>query len=192
MRRIRALTPNERSLWAHVAKSVKRVKRGDIKAEMSMQELLEPTLLEPIVEPVPALETKAILAQVVSVIPVIKPQNPPLEAIERSLRRTIKRGKTQIDAKLDLHGLYQDEAHQALLSFIGRSRQKGHNLVLIVTGKGGKKLSYDTYSETGILRRLVPIWLSDASLRQSVIGFEEAALNHGGAGALYLRLRRNK
>jgi DNA-nicking Smr family endonuclease len=43
-----------------------------------------------------------------------------------------------------------------------------------------------------VLRRVVPHWLRLPELRALVLGFEEAAPQHGGAGALYVRLRRRR
>jgi DNA-nicking Smr family endonuclease len=108
------------------------------------------------------------------------------------LRQKIVRGRIDIEAAIDLHGMDQEEAHHALSSFIRRAHGRAQKLVLVVTGKGKTALS-DPSSlarESGILRRLVPHWLRAFELRGMVLGFEEAAQIHGGAGALYVRLRR--
>ena len=106
--------------------------------------------------------------------------------LERRERQRISRGLLAIEGRIDLHGLYQAEAHAALVGFLMRARAAGHARVLVVTGKGGE----DAYAERGVLRRSVPHWLRGADLRPIVLGFEEAARHHGGAGALYVRLRR--
>ncbi|GEP08290.1 Smr/MutS family protein [Methylobacterium gnaphalii] len=110
--------------------------------------------------------------------------------LERRERMGLRRGTLAIDARIDLHGLYQADAHAALIGFLLRSRQAGHARVLVVTGKGGDAAMDGTFSERGVLRRSVPHWLRGAELRAVVLGFEEAARHHGGAGALYVRLRR--
>ncbi|MCJ2084370.1 Smr/MutS family protein [Methylobacterium sp. J-090] len=125
--------------------------------------------------------------------PVIAP--PPLApGLERRVRLAFRRGALQVDARIDLHGMYQAEAHGALTGFLMRARAAGHTHVLVVTGKGGigkGGLDYDdAFSERGVLRRSVPHWLRAPELRGFVLGFEEAARHHGGAGALYVRLRR--
>jgi DNA-nicking Smr family endonuclease len=190
MKRVRALTPHERALWSFVARSVKPVKRGAIKADMSMEELLDAPEKVNKSQPIEVKSTD--LAQLEkNVQKTIRPQMPPLAPIERNLRRKLNRGKVNIDAKLDLHGMRQDEAHNTLISFVTRAAHHEKQLVLIVTGKGERKLTYNNeFSETGVLRRMVPLWLSDPSLRNFVIGFEEAAIGHGGSGALYVRLRK--
>ena len=124
------------------------------------------------------------------------PQNPasgfaPLTALERRLRQRLSRGRTQVDAVMDLHGLRQDQAHSALRHFLFNAQASGAKLVLVITGKGGRSPDLSSYhSETGVLRRGVPQWLRAPELRGVVVGFEEAAHHHGGSGALYVRIRR--
>lgn len=107
--------------------------------------------------------------------------------LERRERRGLERGTLAIEARIDLHGLYQAEAHAALVGFVLRAHAAGHARVLVVTGKGAEG---DPYSERGVLRRSVPHWLRGPDLGRLVLGFEQAARHHGGAGALYVRLRR--
>jgi DNA-nicking Smr family endonuclease len=121
--------------------------------------------------------------------PVLAPAAPTAPGLERRVRLALRRGALQVDARIDLHGMYQAEAHGALIGFLMRARATGHTHVLVVTGKGGPTYD-DAFSERGVLRRSVPHWLRAPELRTVVLGFEEAARHHGGAGALYVRLRR--
>jgi DNA-nicking Smr family endonuclease len=121
--------------------------------------------------------------------PVLAPAPPTAPGLERRVRLALRRGALQVDARIDLHGMYQAEAHGALIGFLMRARASGHTHVLVVTGKGGPTYD-DAFSERGVLRRSVPHWLRAPELRTVVLGFEEAARHHGGAGALYVRLRR--
>lgn len=121
------------------------------------------------------------------------PASPGAPGLERRERRGLERGTLTIEARIDLHGLYQAEAHAALVGFLLRSRAAGHARVLVVTGKGGEGFGgrdRGGFSERGVLRRSVPHWLRGPELRGLVLGFEEAARHHGGGGALYVRLRR--
>jgi DNA-nicking Smr family endonuclease len=86
----------------------------------------------------------------------------------------------------------QDEAHFALLNFLPRAQGSGHGVVLVITGKGGAAGGQGLLDERGILRRMVPHWLRLPDLRSLVVGFEEASPQHGGSGALYVRLRRRR
>ncbi|MGN8095343.1 Smr/MutS family protein [Methylobacterium sp. 22177] len=113
----------------------------------------------------------------------------PTAGLERTAKLGLRRGRLAIEARIDLHGMVQAEAHAALTGFLLRARAAGHSYVLVVTGKGGPGYA-DAFSERGVLRRSVPHWLRGPDLRGIVLGFEEAARHHGGGGALYVRLRR--
>lgn len=115
----------------------------------------------------------------------------PLAPLERRLKRRLTSGKAQVDDVLDLHGLTQAQAHRRLNHFLWRSAENGAKLVLIITGKGAPITADEGHAtERGILRRNTPHWLRSPELRAIVLSVEEAALPHGGAGALYVRLRR--
>ena len=116
-----------------------------------------------------------------------KPSPPPLQPLDRRTRQRVARGREQIDARMDLHGLTQAEAHAALSRFLNAASARGARLVLIITGKGGRG-----DGERGVLRRQVPHWLALPEFRDLVIGYEDAHIAHGGAGALYVRLRRRR
>jgi DNA-nicking Smr family endonuclease len=104
------------------------------------------------------------------------------------MKRRLARGTESIDARLDLHGLTQAEGHHALIGFLRSAQARGCRLVLVITGKGGG----DPYSDRGVLRRQVPLWLRLPELRSMIVGFEPAAIGHGGEGALYVRLRQRR
>ena len=112
---------------------------------------------------------------------------PPLDSlggIDRANAERLKRGQTDIEARLDLHGLTQSQAHEALAGFVANSQAAGRRCVLVITGRG--RLG------TGILRSAVPRWLAEPRLRRHLLGIAPAQPRHGGAGALYLLLRRNR
>src|SRR5205807_7223823 len=113
-----------------------------------------------------------------------KPITPPLAPLGRRERAQLSRGRKEIDARLDLHGMTQTRAHRALAGFLQRAHHDGLTFVLVITGKGRSG------GESGVLRRQVPEWLSLPEFRAFVVGFEEAGVGHGGEGALYVRIRR--
>jgi DNA-nicking Smr family endonuclease len=118
----------------------------------------------------------------------LKPDKPPpLAPLGRRERSQLSRGRKEIDARLDLHGMTQTRAHRALKSFLQRASSHGLTFVLVITGKGR---AVGPESERGVLRRQVPEWLSLPEFRMLVVGFEEAHIGHGGEGALYVRVRR--
>ena len=119
----------------------------------------------------------------------VAPALPPLSAIDRRARQKIARGHVEIGARIDLHGMKQHEAKERLSAFLHRAQAGGKSLVLVITGKG---TAAPEGAERGVLRRAVPLWLALPELRPLVIGFEEAVPSHGGAGALYVRIRRSR
>lgn len=102
--------------------------------------------------------------------------------IEPNRKRRIERAREDIGARLDLHGLDQDRARAVLHAFVLRAHQDGLRAVLIITGKG-------TLGD-GVLRRRTPQWLAEGPVRAVVAGISEASRTHGGAGALYVALKR--
>jgi DNA-nicking Smr family endonuclease len=99
----------------------------------------------------------------------------------------LSRGRKDIDARIDLHGLTQTRAHRALLRFLQNASGEGLTFVLVITGKGR---STGPDAERGVLRRQVPQWLALPEFRSLIVGSDEAHVGHGGEGALYVRLRR--
>src|SRR5437588_346959 len=87
-----------------------------------------------------------------------------------------------IEARLDLHGMTQPEAHRALQGFVSGSRAAGRRCVLVITGHG--RMS------GGILKSAVPRWLHEPDLCRDVLAIASARPQHGGSGALYLLLRK--
>ena len=176
--RRRALSEEDRALWETVAKQVKPLRKKPRPGKPH----------PPMSPPEPAI-AKPSPPRPVAPIPAAKPARapiPPLAPLGRRERARLSRGRSEIDARLDLHGMTQHRAHQALHLFLQRAHHEGLTFVLVITGKGA--VGSDT--ERGVLRRQVPQWLSLPEFRSLIVGFEEAHLGHGGAGALYVRIRR--
>jgi DNA-nicking Smr family endonuclease len=191
-RRRRILSSAEIELWQIVTRHVEPLRES----ALSVLESEPPTA--PAAESVPGGKPpklpKTAPSQAVSkTASPPKPAIPPLVPLERRLKRGLARGSHPIHAVLDLHGLRQDEAHARLRAFISRTREEGAVVVLVVTGKGARATEASSHGEErGVLRRMVPHWLRMPELRGMVVGFEEAAPHQGGAGALYVRLRRRR
>ena len=180
--RTRQLSSEERRLWSHVARHVRPMKGKALPPEPQPEEKPDAAPSPRIGPPPPGL----------SPVPPQKPSLPPLAPVERRTLLALRRGRKEVDSVIDLHGMRQEEAHFALLSFLHRAQGSGHALVLVITGKGGAAVSNGLFEERGVLRRMVPHWLRLPDLRHLVIGFEEASPQHGGSGALYVRLRRRR
>jgi DNA-nicking Smr family endonuclease len=187
-RRKRGLSDEERALWESVAKQIKplRKKARTAKAPVVSPDLVTPAAAKPAAPLGPLLAAKSPRALRPEAPPAAPPQLAPLGRRERS---QLSRGRKEIDARLDLHGMTQSRAHHALSNFLQRAHHQGLTFVLVITGKGR---TTGAESERGILRRQVPHWLSLPEFRSLVVGFEEAHIGHGGEGALYVRIRRSK
>ena len=106
--------------------------------------------------------------------------------IDRDNAERLKRGLHRIEARLDLHGKTEAEAHHALAAFIHSSAEAGRRCVLIITGRGLGPTG------PGVLKRAVPRWLEGVELRRKILAIAPAQPRDGGAGALYLLLRRHR
>ena len=180
-RRKRSLSEEERALWESVAKQTKPLR----KKPRGARTLAASPEAEALAAAKPGPPSKPI--PLVKIARAPKPlAAPPLAPIGRRERSQLSRGRKEIDARLDLHGMTQTRAHRALAGFLQRAHSDGLTFVLIITGKG--KMGAE--SERGVLRRQVPQWLSLPEFRSLVVGFEEAHVGHGGEGALYVRIRR--
>ena len=179
-RRKRGLSEEERALWESVAKQVKPLR----KRHRSLKPSMAP--VEPVSHAAPKAAASAKPVAPVRIVAPPKPSPPPLAPIGRRERSHLSRGRKDIDARLDLHGMTQMRAHRALFGFLQRAHHDGLTFVLVITGKG--KIGRE--SERGVLRRQVPQWLGLPEFRSLVVGFEEAHIGHGGEGALYVRVRR--
>jgi DNA-nicking Smr family endonuclease len=178
--RLRRLSDEEIDLWIAVAKSVAQ-RRGAT---------LPNRALKPAPAPLEPARPGSLAAK-----PIDKPATLlPLQPLDKRLRKQAARGRGAIDSALDLHGMNQAQAHRALRDFLSRAQAQGHRLVIVVTGKGAPRDrdSSSLFEEPGVLRRLTPHWLRAPDLRAIVLGFEEAGRAHGGAGALYVRLRKSE
>lgn len=176
-RRRRAPSEAELALWAKVVETV---------VPLPGRAVLRVPAPPPAPEQ-PVTETSA-PALAAKISPPSAKVPPPLAPLETRFRRRLARGVVEIDARIDLHGLRQEEAHRRLNAFLAGAQSRGCKLVLVITGKGG--VSADPHAERGVLRRAVPMWLSSPGARSIVVGFESADPVHGGAGALYVRIRK--
>lgn len=188
-RRNRALSEDERTLWKRVTETLTPLEKKRCK-------LVRVAIKDDPIPPAPiAAAPKPVKNKPAPTRPPARPARPtppaapPLAPLDRRMLQQLARGKVSIDGKIDLHGMTQAEAYGRLHSYLAGAQARGRKVILVITGKGG-----DGYGGEGrgILRRMVPMWLQMPEYRPIVTGFEEAHGSHGGAGALYVRIRRNK
>jgi DNA-nicking Smr family endonuclease len=174
----RQLGQDESELWTKITRSIKPLRRPPAKIDAPGNTRAS----TPKPKPAGPIVVREQFAK-----PTARP-GLPLAPITRRTKQKLARGTEPIDARIDLHGLTQSEAHHALLHFLRRAQGDGHKFALVITGKG--RMKFETEREAGVLRREVPRWLRLKEFRDYVVGYEPAHVGHGGEGALYVRLRR--
>ena len=179
----RRVRDEESALWQRIARDVTPLPRGAA--------ALEETTVEEEAPPRRPKKSKPRAAKT----PAASPAPPPPPALpdldpvtpaglDRRTARRLKRGQLTAEARLDLHGKTQDEAHGALRSFIQESRMARRRCVLVITGKGSV-----ASGRGGVLRQMVPRWLNEPALRRHIIAIANAPQRNGGTGALYVLLK---
>lgn len=177
------------ALWRKVAASVTPLKR---KRHFRPKSRDTDPADEP---PQPAKPVRQPRPQRRQVPPPAPPAPPPtpshlqhghMAGIDGRTAQRLRRGQLPIEATLDLHGHRQEDAHRALIAFVGAGQAAGRRLLLVVTGKGLRG------PDAGVLRRQVPLWLNGPPLREKILAFDYARPEHGGSGALYVLLKRRR
>ena len=178
---------NDSDLFRAVMQDVKPLKRRTPRAAASLGPVEKETA------PKPATGKKKQVRRAVAVAPPPPPkpkqsalQHGDITGLDRRTGQRFKRGQLPVEARLDLHGMSQIEAHRALSAFLSVQHAAGRRCVIVVTGKGVGK------EGGGVLRNAVPRWLNEAPNRDKVLAFEYARQRDGGAGALYVLLKRKR
>ncbi len=203
MTRRRELSEEERRLWSRVAQATTRLQPSPDPAPDASR-ALHPDPGAPEVTrkaeqgrhsaaSLPAGAATPYAARTVAPPTDRLPAREPLQ-MDRRLHARMTRGKLEPEARLDLHGMTLAQAHMALDAFIRAASRRGLRLVLVITGKGRRSGGHDDPipRRAGALRHEVPHWLRQAPLRALVLEVHAAHHSHGGAGALYVYLRRQR
>ncbi|KAA3510591.1 Smr/MutS family protein [Agrobacterium rosae] len=187
----RKLGKDERILWGKVAKTTRLIsgRAEDLLAFEALEAEAEVVLpLQP--EKKPGKPIPPFPQMIIETVPQPllteadrKRFHSPLE---KPVKRKLTRGRLPLEARIDLHGMFQSEAHAVLLDFLIRAHERGLRHVLVITGKG-RSMGSD-----GALKRAVPMWFSKPEYRYLISSYEDASMNHGGDGALYVRLARRR
>lgn len=107
--------------------------------------------------------------------------------LDPRLVRRLRRGEFAWQAHLDLHGMTADEARVAVEGFLVRAQRAGNRCVLIVHGRG-----LNSKDQEPVLKERLKTWLARTRLAAFVLAFATARACDGGAGALYVLLRRDR
>ena len=195
------LTGEDRELWQRLAHSIEPIHRMKQRVPETERSGLDAAWSRP--APLitgPMVSTHHQILQSATALPAMPAARtkapPPLAPFDRKRSRRIASGRIEIEARLDLHGARQIEAHSQFRWFIVNCVARGFSTVLVVTGKGGRRDDVTSSGfatgapERGVLRRSVPMWLDEPELRALVASYTTADIKHGGDGALYIHLRK--
>lgn len=193
MRRPRRPSTEDLKLWRHAIRDVEPLPGRAIDPEPEPAAAPVPAAAPAAAAkpPAPAARPAAAKKRHPSAPPVRPAPAPilpglPVPGVDRRTADRLRRGRLAIAARIDLHGMGQAAAHQALAGFIEQCHRTDRRMVLVITGKG-------TFGESqGVLRVKVPDWLNAPPLRDKVLAFHPAQSRDGGAGALYVLLRRRR
>lgn len=184
----RALAPEERTLWRSVTKDVVPLSREVVmpsRDDLYADEKSHDNQGEKV-----GVQGRALPALSDNPAPDVRKQAGPTHAPDAfisgdpRLDRRVARGRTPIEATLDLHGHTQVTARRVFETFLATARMRGNRCVLVITGKG------DPSSGKGILRKRVQEWVNEPGLRADIVRVSQAHPRHGGAGAFYLFLKK--
>lgn len=192
-RRGRPLRPDERDVWRQVARTVKPLpgKRPEPRPAPAP----EPKPASRGDAPAPASGPVKAGAAYRSA-----PLAPQREPADRSKEKKVRRGRVEVEARLDLHGMTEAKARRALLRFLERCQDEGMRAVLVITGKGAAPRAVDqrrfepwdpdARALPGVLRRNFARWMAEPDFAELASGYAPAHRRHGGAGAFYVMIRR--
>ena len=179
----KTLSSEDRILWGKVARST-RAMPGKLDALTELEAVFAQKVEAPTApEPKKAKADKPAAADIA--LSAARGKETRHHPLERPVKRKIAKGRLALEARIDLHGMIQSEAHGFLLGFLIKAHARGLRHVLVITGKG------TSLGSDGALKRAVPLWFSLPEFRPLISSYEPAARNHGGEGALYVRLARH-
>ncbi len=187
----RGVTPEEKALWRKVTRDVAPLHQAPM--DFLLDDHL-PGLKKPVKKVRPmgggdALPTSRALLGA--------READPFRAGDPRMDRHVRRGRSPIDAVLDLHGHTQLSARTTLLAFLTTAQRHGHRCVLVITGKGGPASNDHDANEhhgyrghgLGVLRARMSDWLKEAVFRALITRASPAHPKHGGSGAFYIFLK---
>lgn len=196
-RRVRRASAAEKALWRHVNRETEPLPGREAEAT-PLPEIAPPAPpppSPPAPSPPPAVARPAAPPRPLPVPPAHQGRGATVAGLDRRTADRLRKGKLAIEARIDLHGMTQERAHAALDQFIAAAAERGLRAVLVITGKGGGGGASDApwpVQRPGVLRANVPRWLNEQPNAPRVLAFTEAQPQDGGAGALYVLLRRRR
>ena len=179
-------TDDDAELWTRVAETAKPLQKNRV-ARVGAPKPAQP----------PKTKTAKAAAKcaLAPAAPARPSHTPSKGLLDRHTARKLDKGRLAVEARLDLHGMRQRDAHAALRKFLKWAQSKDYRHVLIITGKGSSRAEPKSFYDDevrGVLRQAVPHWLVHGDLAPLIVSFSEAPRRLGGEGALYVRLRKSR
>lgn len=170
------------TIWTHVTRSVKAYPKTRAGLTPRKKPAKDSTAPRPKADNTPAPVAATPLPRARGT----RPAPPRAAGFDTGAEASLKKRKWPIDGRIDLHGMTQAAAHAALTRFIRAAARGGRRTLIVITGKGS------TLAGGGVLRRMLPLWLEEESLRPHILAFTQAHPSDGGTGAFYIRLRKSR
>lgn len=186
----RRLDPEEAALWRRVTDSVRPLKRARLPAPTPVI----PALANPAATSA-APKRKAIGRVPPQAVPIsVQPKRAAPDTLDGGWDRRLRRGMASPDRTIDLHGHTLLSAHRALEDELTRAIADGVRVLLIITGKPPRSddRGLDGRPRRGLIRDAIGDWLGSSRHSGRIAAVRNAHPRHGGAGALYVILRRDR
>ncbi|MEM7243238.1 MAG: Smr/MutS family protein [Pseudomonadota bacterium] len=190
----RGLSEEDIAIWQQITRRIERL-NPDREATVIVPKK-SPPLKKVDAKPAPAItpfrigEAAKPVKQAPNIVGQPTDRSPNMD--RKNFQRLLK-GKFEIDATLDLHGMTADQAKVQMIQFISNAHRQGFRLVLVITGKG-KRTHTDTFNRErgGVLRQSLPDWVRSSAITDKILQVTQAQPKHGGGGAFYVYLRRKR
>lgn len=172
-------------LWQAVTRDVTKWDKSNKMGRPEEKPVSNPPASKSKIKYVPVMTGQITLESFAS---ITKPASPSSYQLDGALQKRFTNGELPIDGTIDLHGLTLAEAHQQFMRFMSRKITGGARCVLIITGKG----SSETENGRGVIRKNLPLWCEDKSIGLHILKLSKASPRHGGSGAFYILIRRQR
>ena len=183
--RRRALSAEERVAWRQLAKTVTPFVRPARPEPVAPKP--EPVVAKPVVpHPVSLTKTRPSAPQ------RPPPPNPDRDGLDGSWNRRLGSGAVVPDVSIDLHGHTLASAHARLMHALDQALATGARVMLVIAGKVRESTMATDGKRRGAIRAELPHWIAASRHADRVAAIRAAHPRHGGAGAIYLILRRKK
>jgi DNA-nicking Smr family endonuclease len=183
----RRLSPDERAAWALLARTVRR-----LHAEAPAPHAAPDVPPVPAPPPAPVRAPRKTPAAAPPSPPPPPPARRPVDTLDSSWEKRLRRGALVPDIAIDLHGHSLSAAHARLDQVLAEARATGIRVVLVVTGKPRASGASGERAGRGAIRAEIGHWLETGRHADAIASVRRAHPRHGGDGALYVILRRKK